>query len=72
MKTLWCPTEAIIWLESTSYSTNFPTALSKPWMPNLKEKCMFHFTHLQFELKTVIPSPNFFLHFKKKQQKKTN
>lgn len=23
-------------------------------MPNLEEKCMFHFMHLQFELGTVI------------------
>lgn len=56
MNSLWCPTEAIIWLESTSYSTNFPIALSKPSMPNLEENCTFHFTHLQFELYTVILS----------------
>lgn len=55
MKTLWCPTEAIIWLESTSYSTNFPAALSNGSMPNLEEKCLFHFTHLQFELEALIP-----------------
>ena len=48
MKTLWCPTEAIIWLKSTSNYSNFPAPLSQYSMPNLEEKYRLCFTHSAF------------------------